>query len=188
VFAEDGGFDDFVELKGPARMTDFVDGVGPAPAWEALFFWRHGRRYDCTHQRCPATSRVLESIELCHVDDEAPEICFSVLKPGTTILPHHGVTNTRSVMHLPLLVPPDCALNVIGCGEHHWREGELMLFDDTFQHEAWNRSTATRIILLMDCWNPHLTAVEKQAVKQLIETISGLHRGARVGETRQAQA
>jgi aspartyl/asparaginyl beta-hydroxylase (cupin superfamily) len=184
VFAEDGGFDDFVQLREGGRMRDFVDGTGPSPAWEALFFWRHGQRYDSTHQRCPTTSAVLESIELCRVADEAPEICFSVLKPGTTILPHHGVTNTRSVMHLPLLVPPDCALNVLGAGEHHWREGELMLFDDTFRHEAWNRSAGTRIILLMDCWNPHLTDVEKLAIQQLIETIGGLHRAARAGEGR----
>ena len=178
VFAEDQRFDDFVELKGEARMQDYIGGNGPAPAWEALFFYRHGQRYDSTHERCPRTSAVLESIDLCRVEDEAPEICFSVLTPGSTILPHYGVTNTRSVMHLPLQVPPDCALNVIGLGEHHWREGELMMFDDTYQHEAWNRSSGTRIILLMDCWNPHLTEVERLAVKQLIETIGGLHRAS----------
>jgi aspartate beta-hydroxylase len=49
------------------------------------------------------------------------------------------------------------------------------MFDDTFKHEAWNRSSSTRIVLLMDCWNPHLTTVEKIAVKQMIETISNLH-------------
>ena len=178
VFAEDGGFDDFVQLKSGGRMQDFVDGEGPAPAWEALFFWRHGERYDSTHQRCPRTSAVLESIELCRVEDEAPEICISVLKPGSNILPHYGVTNTRSVMHLPLRVPPGCALNVIGIGEHHWREGELMLFDDTYRHEAWNHSDSARVILLMDCWNPHLSAVEKLAVKQLVETIGGLHKAS----------
>jgi aspartate beta-hydroxylase len=78
-------------------------------------------------------------------------------------------------MHLPLVVPPDCALNIVDVGEHHWEEGQLVMFDDTFAHEAWNRSDETRIVLLMDCWNPHLTQVEKSAVKQLIETISGLH-------------
>jgi aspartate beta-hydroxylase len=77
-------------------------------------------------------------------------------------------------MHLPLIVPSNCALNLIDAGEHHWREGELVMFDDTFQHEAWNRSDRTRIILLMDCWNPHLSEVEKMAVKQIIETITGL--------------
>jgi aspartate beta-hydroxylase len=97
-----------------------------------------------------------------------------VLNPQTHIKPHYGVTNTRLVMHLPLLVPPDCALNVIDAGAHVWQEGRLVMFDDTFEHEAWNRSDSTRVILLMDCWNPHLTPVEQQACTRLIEMISSL--------------
>lgn len=187
VFTEDGRFDDFVDLKGPGRMDDFVGGPGPRPAWEALFFWRHGLRYNTTHERCPQTSQALENITLCRVEDEAPEICFSVLAPGSIILPHYGVTNTRAVMHLPLRVPPGCALNIIGVGPHAWREGELMMFDDTYQHEAWNHSNDSRIILLMDCWNPHLSAVEQLAVKQLVETIGGLHRAAQAGKVAPVQ-
>lgn len=173
VWQQDQRFQDFLELSEKGRMEDYLGGDGVAPAWEAFFFYRHGERFDANHARCPKTSEALESIELCRIADQAPEICFSVLKPGSHILPHHGVSNVRLVMHLPLVVPPDCALNVIGFGEHHWQEGRLMMFDDTFQHEAWNRSKETRIVLLMDCWNPHLTPVERLAVKQLIEMISG---------------
>ncbi|MEO7339196.1 MAG: aspartyl/asparaginyl beta-hydroxylase domain-containing protein, partial [Caldimonas sp.] len=61
-----------------------------------------------------------------------------------------------------------------GGGIHAWTEGELVMFDDTFLHEAWNRSAQTRVVLLMDCWNPHLTAVERLACTQLIEMISSL--------------
>jgi aspartate beta-hydroxylase len=71
-------------------------------------------------------------------------------------------------------VPADCALNLVGVGEHAWQEGRLVTFDDTFQHEAWNRSAQPRMILLMDCWNPHLTAVERLAVARLIETITDI--------------
>lgn len=175
VLEEDQQLPNFINFKEGGRKENVLTGNGPRPSWEALFFYRHGKRYDVNHRRCPKTSEVLESIELCRIANEAPEILFSVLTPGTHIQPHYGVTNTRLVMHLPLVVPPNCALNVIGAGEHHWKEGELMMFDDTFEHEAWNRSDQTRIILLMDCWNPHLTPIEKVAVKQMIETISGLH-------------
>jgi aspartyl/asparaginyl beta-hydroxylase (cupin superfamily) len=125
------------------------------------------------------TSRAIESIELCRIADHAPEICFSILTPGTHLLPHYGVTNVRSVMHLPLLVPQDCALNLVDAGQHAWREGELVMFDDTYLHEAWNRSTSMRVILLMDCWNPHLEPVERQAISRLIEVIGRLHKAAR---------
>jgi aspartate beta-hydroxylase len=173
------GFEDFVRLRPGDQMSNYLG--GPQPSWEAFFFFRHGRRFDANHTRCPRTSAALSSVELCEIDAHAPEICFSVMAPNTHILPHYGVTNVRVVMHLPLLVPPDCALNIISAGRHVWREGELMMFDDTFQHEAWNRSSQPRVILLMDCWNPMLTAVERAAVKVLIATISAFHRAARSG-------
>ena len=174
VMVEDEVFEHFVQLKGQARMSDFVGGIGSKPSWEAFFFYRRGMRFDENHRRCPRTSELLESIELCRIADQTPEICFSLLKAGSHILPHFGVSNTRAVMHLPLVVPPDCALHLIGVGEHHWQEGEAMLFDDTFEHEAWNRSDENRLILLMDCWNPHLTAAERLALTELVQTISGL--------------
>ena len=59
-------------------------------------------------------------------------------------------------------------------GVHHWREGELVMFDDTFLHESWNRSGSVRIIVLMDCWNPDLTRVERDAVTQIAQAIGAL--------------
>lgn len=175
VMQEDAGLPEFIRPPEGRTMKDFLGGQSPEPSWQAFFFYRHGKRYEDNHARCPQTSTLLESIELCRIDAQAPEICFSLLRPQTIIKPHHGVTNVRLVMHLPLVVPSGCALNVIGIEERAWREGELLLFDDTYQHEAWNHSDQTRIILLMDCWNPHLTPVERLACKQLIEMISTLN-------------
>ncbi len=182
VWQEDQRFGDFLEHPPGAKVQDYLQGDGPRPSWEAFFFYRHGRRFDANHLRCPRTSEVLESIELCRIAGQAPEICFSVLSPGSHIMPHYGVTNTRLVMHLPLIVPNDCALNLIDAGQHVWQEGKLMMFDDTFQHEAWNRSDKTRIILLMDCWNPHLTQDERLAVKHLIEAISDFQNLDQLGQ------
>ena len=185
VVAEDRRLPNFVDVPEGVRAGHLA-GAAPDPSWEAFFFYRHGERFAANHARCPQTSAVLESIELCRIADQAPEICFSVLRPGTHILPHHGVTNVRLVMHLPLVVPAHCALNLVDVGPHHWQEGRLLMFDDTFGHEAWNRSDATRIVLLMDCWNPHLSEVEKRAVRQLIETISGLQEADRAGKSARA--
>lgn len=178
VTVEDGALPNFIDPPDGGRGDEYVDGEGPNPSWKAFFFYRHGERLDENHARCPKTSAVLESIEQCRIHEEAPEILFSVLAPGSHIKAHHGVSNVRLVMHLPLVVPPDCALRLVDHGDHVWEEGRLVLFDDTFLHEAWNHSSRTRLVLLMDCWNPHLSAVEKVAVKQLIETISGLHLAA----------
>lgn len=172
VLQQEDGLENFLSFKPGQSKAGYLGGAGCNPSWDAFFFYRHGARYDVNHVRCPKTSAVLSKIDLCEVEGQAPEICFSVLQPGTHILPHYGVTNTRLVMHLPLIVPSGCALNVFGGGEHVWRERELMMFDDTFQHEAWNHSGQTRVVLLMDCWNPHLSIAERVATRHLIELIS----------------
>ena len=147
------------------------------PAWDALFFYRHGVRNDANGARCPRTSAVLEAMPLVRVRDHAPETLFSILRPGTHILPHHGVTNTRLVTHLPLVVPNDCALRV-GGEIHHWQEGRCVTFDDTFEHEAWNRSTRNRAVLIVDSWNPDLSAAEQAAVADLVAAIGDFNRSS----------
>ena len=76
------------------------------------------------------------------------------------------MTNTRVTSHLPLLIPEDCALRV-GGEEHHWREGEVVVFDDTYEHEAWNRSSRTRVVMIFDMWNPFLTLTERAVLSDL---------------------
>lgn len=77
---------------------------------------------------------------------------------------------------------PRPAAYLIGVGERLWREGELMMYDDTYQHEAWNRSQELRVILLLVCWDPALTAVENQAMTKLIEASGALHIAARAAK------
>ncbi|QNP41790.1 aspartyl/asparaginyl beta-hydroxylase domain-containing protein [Lysobacter solisilvae (ex Woo and Kim 2020)] len=177
VLAEPQALTPFLAAPDDADLGEYLQGAaGAQPHWDAFFFYRHGRAYADNHQRSPATARALAALPLLRIADHAPEVCFSVLSPGTHILPHHGVTNIRTVVHLPLLVPRDCALRV-GDEVHAWREGECVAFDDTWLHEAWNRSDATRVILLMDAWNPHLTEPERDAVATLIEGIGEFNRG-----------
>ena len=173
----------FLKFGTPDDVPKFL-GAGPQgpPAWDAFFFYRHGVRYDENHARCPRTSAILEALPLVRIRAHAPEICFSVLAPGTHILPHHGVTNARVVTHLPLIVPGDCAIRV-GGEEHAWQEGRCVTFDDTFEHEAWNRSAQTRVVLILDIWNPHLTAVEREAVRLLVEAIGDFNRECGIVET-----
>ncbi len=145
-------------------------GARGEPVWDGIYFYRHGARKDENCARCPHTASVLDRLPLVRIREHAPEAMLSVLTPGSHILPHRGVTNTRAVAHLPLIVPEDCALNVAG-ELHAWKEGRGVVFDDTYEHEAWNRSSETRVVLIADVWNPHLTDVERDAVTLLIEAI-----------------
>ena len=144
-------------------------------AWDAYFFDRDGVRLQDHHAACPETSATLAQLPLDHIRDHGPEVCFSIMRPGAHILPHRGVTNIRSVLHLGLVIPDRCALNLVEVGEVHWQEGRCFAFDDTYAHEAWNRSDTTRVILLADIWNPHLSEAECAAVAELIAAIGDLN-------------
>ena len=164
--------DDAAEQRGLA-------GIQGAPTWNGIYFWRHGEPRADTLALCPRTTALLAGLPLCRIREHAPEVMFSVLTPGTHILPHRGVTNTRVVCHLPLIVPEDCAL-VVGGKAHAWREGEAVAFDDTYEHEAWNRSEQTRVILIFDIWNPYMTEPERVAIRDIVADI-GEFRGATDG-------
>ena len=147
-------------------------GCGAGPAWDGYYFYRHGVRREENHAACPATSAAIDRLPLSRVREHGPEVLFSVFSAGTHLLPHRGVTNTRVVGHLPLIVPEDCALNV-GGETHVWQQGRVVVFDDTYEHEAWNRSSEPRVVLIFDVWNPYLTEVERAAVADIVEAIGG---------------
>lgn len=166
----------FLGTPPPGMNASGLDGLDGAasPQWDGFFFYRHGRRRDDNCERSPQTATALEATSIVHIRDHAPEALFSVLGPGSHILPHHGVTNTRVVTHLPLIVPGQCALRVAD-QQHHWQQGRCISFDDTFEHEAWNNSEQTRVVLLFDVWNPYLTEAERLAITELVAAIGDLN-------------
>jgi ornithine lipid ester-linked acyl 2-hydroxylase len=81
---------------------------------------------------------------------------FSILAPGKHLPPHRGPYKGVLRLHLGLLIPEPaemCAIRV-GSETRHWQEGRVMIFDDTFEHEAWNRSGAVRVVLFVDIMRP----------------------------------
>ena len=81
-----------------------------------------------------------------------PNICvigFSILNPGCHIAPHHGYNKKTLRAHLGLYTNDQCGLSVLG-EIQQWKEGELIVFDDSVIHEAWNKGTTKRVNLLLD--------------------------------------
>ena len=128
--------------------------------WGACFLWEYGVRNDPVCDLCPETAAALAMVPQNIVPGKAPTAFFSILKAGAHIPAHTGVTNTRAIVHLPLVVPEGCEFRV-GGETRQWREGEAFVFDDTINHEAWNRSDKDRVVLIFDVWNPHLTGDER---------------------------
>lgn len=166
---EDGAIRPYVRQDAgtPSNKWSSLDG---SLDWSACFLWEYGARNDPVCDLCPATAAALAAVPQSRIPGKAPSAFFSVLKPGAHIPPHTGVTNTRAIVHLPLVVPPGCAFRV-GGETREWREGEAFAFDDTIEHEAWNRGTAPRIVLIFDVWNPHLTADEQALLTDFFQVV-----------------
>lgn len=80
-------------------------------------------------------------------------------------------------MHLPLIVPENCLFRV-GDETREWKEGELLIFDDTILHEAWNGAHRQRVVLIFDIWHPMLTRLERELVTRTVETLVDYYDGA----------
>jgi aspartyl/asparaginyl beta-hydroxylase (cupin superfamily) len=138
--------------------------------WSAFHLLERGQPVPGNADRCPRTMEILAQMPQPVVPNRSPAGMFSVLKPRTKIPPHTGVANTRLVVHLPLLVPPGCGFRV-GNETREWKVGEAWVFDDTIEHEAWNDSDETRVVLIFDIWHPRLTVAERQAYAQVMAAI-----------------
>ncbi len=113
----------------------------------------------------------LAAAPMPHIAGRSPMALFSILQPRTHIPPHNGMLNTRLICHLPLIVPDNCRLRV-GGETRAVRAGEVLLFDDSIEHEAWNDSDAPRAILLFEVWRPELTDAERHALKVMFESVT----------------
>lgn len=110
-----------------------------------LFDFPHGRPIADNIARCPLTAALVAEQIPAH-----GAAGFSVLRPGTRIQPHAGYPGSFLRCHLALSVPAgDCGLRV-GSEARTWREGEALVLDDRFEHEAWNLAAAERVVLLID--------------------------------------
>lgn len=110
-----------------------------------LYDFPHGRALDENVARCPLTASLVAQ----HVPRHGAA-GFSVLRPGTRIQPHRGFPGEFLRCHLALKVPgEECGLKVAG-ETRRWREGEVLVFDDRVEHEAWNENREERVVLLVD--------------------------------------
>lgn len=169
VMQVDGQFAPYLESAGDGAQQRTHRLVGSSD-WSAFYLWKDGQRVERNCDLCPVTAAAIAKLPLDFLEGQAPSVLFSMLKPGAHIPPHHGLINTRLICHLPLLVPGPAWLRV-GAKRHYWREGELVIFDDSIEHEAKNEAAETRVVLLFDVWRPELTAAERDQVTRLLGSI-----------------
>jgi len=94
------------------------------------------------------------------------QIKFSVMQPGVHVWPHSGPTNCRLRAHLGLVTPDGPRIRVAN-EIRSWKQGEFIVFDDSFEHEVWHDGDQVRLVLIVDMWHPELTAQEKATLSPI---------------------
>jgi aspartate beta-hydroxylase len=159
-------FDPYIQFPPGAPVNQWRE-LNYSPRWTTYLLWQHGKRVDAHCERCPVTAAVVESLPLAHTPNFSPNVLFSALEARTTIPPHNGDTNARLIVHLPLILPPQCTFRV-GNDTRNWQYGKAWVFDDSVEHEARNDSDELRVQLMFDVWNPYLTEAERDLVGGLL--------------------
>ncbi|CUS43535.1 MAG: aspartyl/asparaginyl beta-hydroxylase domain-containing protein [Pseudomonadota bacterium] len=117
--------------------------------WRSFFLWGYGFAIEDNLEQCPKTAAIVARIPGLN------SAFFSILAPGTHIPDHRGVTKGLITCHLGLIVPRDGDVRMrVGDRIVRWSEGETLVFDDTYQHEVWNDTAGTRVVLLIQFARP----------------------------------
>jgi aspartyl/asparaginyl beta-hydroxylase (cupin superfamily) len=153
----------------PSRFAPESERIERTGEWDVIFLYERGRRHDDVCEACPVTTSVIEGEGAMRTP--AGLIYVSRMRGGTHIAAHRGPTNLRLRCHLGITVPDgDCAIRV-GGQPRRWDEGRCLVFDDSYDHEAWNHTGADRIVLIVDLWHMDLSPLE-------VHRLAGLQRYA----------
>jgi aspartyl/asparaginyl beta-hydroxylase (cupin superfamily) len=118
--------------------------------WKLFVLICHGIRSQRNIKLCPQTWRIVQQVPGLRT------AMFSIFEPGKRLPPHRGPYNGVLRAHLGLLVPEPpsaCAIRV-GSEIRSWREGEVLIFDDSHEHETWNDTDGQRAVLFIDFLRP----------------------------------
>lgn len=148
-------------------LNTFPDYLMPGSKnkWQVYTFQFFGIRHPLNCNVCPKTYHILKQIpNLISAD-------FSYLPAHTHIKPHKGFTKMVLRAHLGLIIPEGCQLRV-GDETRTWQEGKMLVFDDSFDHEAWNNSDYDRFVLMLDIANPKWGYTAAEINRYKIENMS----------------
>jgi len=134
--------------------------------WKTFFLYGYGFEAELGVEMCPRTAALMREIP------GMTTAMFSILSPRKHILDHRGPYKGVLRYHLGLIVPEDAPACRIRVGDdiRHWEEGKSLIFDDTFNHEVWNDTDETRVVLFVDVMRP-LPSPESTINRLIIKAI-----------------
>jgi aspartyl/asparaginyl beta-hydroxylase (cupin superfamily) len=133
--------------------------------WNVFMLEIMGHKPAANRARCPETCRALARVP------NMIQAFFSILEPGKSVPEHEGPYLGYLRYHLGLRVPTHNPPKlVVNRQDYVWREGEAVLFDDSWPHSVVNSSSETRAVLIVDVRRP-LPAVPDLVNRFLLDGI-----------------
>ncbi|HEY2757537.1 MAG TPA: aspartyl/asparaginyl beta-hydroxylase domain-containing protein [Pseudolabrys sp.] len=138
------------DLPGFHEIASDVATISQDGGWKTFLLAGYGFKSDANIRLCPNTWRVCQKIP------GLITVMYSILEPGKHLPPHRGPYNGVLRLHLGLTVPePREELGIrVENQLYRWKEGEAVIFDDAYEHEAWNKTPHTRVVLFVDFRKP----------------------------------
>jgi ornithine lipid ester-linked acyl 2-hydroxylase len=138
------------ELPNIQDITADAKAITTDAGWKIFLLVAYGIKSEPNIALCPETWRIVQNIP------GLKTAMFSVFQPGKRLPPHRGPYNGVLRLHLGLLVPEhDGNLGIrIGPERRSWSEGSVLIFDDAYEHEAWNETGKPRVVLFVDFEKP----------------------------------
>ena len=138
------------DLPGFHELATDVASISRDRDWKTFLLSGYGLKSDANIALCPQTWRICQKIP------GLLTVMFSIFEPGKHLPPHRGPYNGVLRLHLGLIVPePRDRLGIrIDQQLYRWKEGEAVIFDDAYEHEAWNDTDHTRVVLFVDFIKP----------------------------------
>jgi len=119
--------------------------------WKTFELRMFSKDYEENMNSCPTLKKILKN------DDNITTAFFSIMEPGKFLSSHYGPFKGILRYHLGLIVPPKksglCYISVDG-ETYDWKEGEGVLFDETYKHFVENSTPFSRVVLFLDVKRP----------------------------------
>ena len=138
------------DLPGFHEISSDVSTISQDRGWKTFLLCGYGFKSEQNIRQCPETWRIMQKIP------GLITAMFSILEPGKHLPAHRGPYNGVLRLHLGLIIPEPQDQTAIRVGSElcHWQNGKALIFDDAYEHEAWNRTPHTRVVLFVDFVKP----------------------------------
>ena len=145
--AEKGAIPRYHDLD--PMQTNISGTVDADKDWKVFYLYAIGEKPAANRASCPTTSRLLDDVPGLF------QAFFSILDGGKSVPAHCGPYRGYLRYHLAIVVPEANPPSIRIKDQHYtWKEGESILFDDSWNHEVTNKAEADRVVLIVDIRRP----------------------------------